>query len=95
MAVLEPLGAGKGLALGAVAIPAAMIRRALVAAGVTLLQVAAQGGGTAEFNGAHHAPLPAGERSCVLLPVRRTIAAEDIRHFELGALHGRPQAQKY
>src|SRR5215831_14208211 len=30
-----------------------------VAAGVTLLQVTAQGGGTAEFNGAHHAPLPA------------------------------------
>ena len=88
MAVLEPLGAGQGLAFGAVAISAAMIGGALVAAGVTLLQVAAQGGSPAEFDGAHHAPLPARERSCVLLPVRRTIAAKDIRHFELRTLHG-------
>jgi len=59
LTVLEPLGAGEGLALGAMAIAAAMIGGALVAAGVTLLQVAAQGGSTAEFDGAHHAPLPA------------------------------------
>jgi hypothetical protein len=30
-----------------------------MAAGVTLLQVTAEGGSPAEFNGAHHAPLPA------------------------------------
>ena len=36
-----------------------MVRGALVAAGVTLLQVAAQSGSTAEFDGTHHAPLPA------------------------------------
>jgi len=59
LAVLEPLGAGEGLARGALAIAAAMISGALVAAGVTLLQVAAQSGSTAEFDGAHHAPLPA------------------------------------
>jgi len=86
LAVLEPLGARQGLTLGAVAISAAVIGRALVAAGVTLLQVTAQGGSPAEFDGAHHAPLPARERSCVLLPIRRTIAAEHIRHFKLGTL---------
>jgi hypothetical protein len=64
-----------------------MVGGTLVAAGVTLLQVAAQGGSTAEFDGAHHAPLSARERFSVLLPVRRTIAAEDICHFELGTLH--------
>ena len=87
LAVLEPLGAGEGLAFWTVAISAAMVRGALVAAGVTLLQVAAQSGSTAEFDGAHHAPLPARERICVLLPVRRTVAAKDIGHFEFGALH--------
>ena len=44
---------------GTVSVPAAIVGGALVAAGVTLLQVAAQGGGPAELNGAHHAPLPA------------------------------------
>jgi hypothetical protein len=71
-----------------------MVGGTLVAAGVTLLQVAAEGGGPAEFDGAHHAPLLARKRSCVLLPVRRTIAAEHIRHLELGALHP-PGVQKY
>src|ERR1019366_3530958 len=68
-------------------ITAAMVRGALVAAAVTLLQVTAQGGSPAEFDGAHHAPLPARERICVFLPVRRTIAAKDIGHFEFGAFH--------
>ena len=71
-----------------------MVRGALVAAAVTLLQVTAQGGSPAEFDGAHHAPLPARERTCVLLPVSRTVAAEHIRHFEFGAFHP-PGAQKY
>ena len=70
-----------------------MVRGPLVAAAVTLLQVAAQGGSAAEFDGAHHAPLPARERICVLLPVRQTIAAKDIRHFELRTLH-RPRGSE-
>ena len=64
-----------------------MVGGALVAAGVTLLQVAAQGSRTAEFDSAHHAPLPARERSRVFLPISRTVTAEDIRDFELGTLH--------
>jgi hypothetical protein len=59
LAVFEPLGAGERLALGTVPVSAGVVGGALVAAGVTLLQVAAQSGGTAEFDGAHHAPLPA------------------------------------
>jgi hypothetical protein len=88
LAVFEPLGAGEGLTFGTVAISTGVEGGALVTAGVTLLQVAAQGGGAAEFDGTHHAPLSAREGSSVLLPVRRTVAAEDIRHFELRTLHG-------
>ena len=82
------MGAGEELTFWTVAIAAAIEGRALVATGVTLLQVAAQGGGAAEFDGAHHAPLSARERSSVFLPVSRTVAAKDLRHFELGTLHG-------
>ncbi len=87
LAVFEPLGAGEGLTFWTVAIAAAIEGRALVAAGVTLLQVAAQGSGAAELDGAHHAPLSARDGSNVLLPVRRTVAAEDTRHFALRSLH--------
>ena len=64
-----------------------MVRGTLVAAGVTLLQVPAESGRTAEFDGAHHASLPARERAGMLLPVRRTIAAKHIGHFKFRALH--------
>ena len=87
LAVLQPLGASQGLALGTMPISAAMVSGALVATAVTLLQMAAQSGGAAEFDGAHHAPLSARERSSVFLPVSRTVAAKDLRHFELGTLH--------
>jgi hypothetical protein len=92
--VFQPLGAGQGLTLGTVSIGARVIGGALVAAGVTLLQMTAQSGSSAEFDVAHHPPLRLRERCGMFLPVRRPVAAEDIRHFQLGALH-RPGAQKY
>jgi len=87
LAVFEPLRAGEGLAFWAMTVAAAVVGGALVAAGVTLLQVAAQGGSTAEFDSAHHAPLPARERSRMFLPISCTVTAEDIRHFDLRTLH--------
>ena len=87
MPVLEPLGAGEGLAPGAVTITAGVVRGALMAAGVTLLQVTAQGGRPAEFDSAHHAPLPARERSGVLLSVSGAVAAKNIRHLQGRTAH--------
>src|SRR5215472_18986332 len=49
----------------------------------------AQSRGPAEFDSVHDAPLPAREGSLVFLPVRRPVAAEDIRHFQPGTLHRR------
>src|SRR5215471_19437153 len=48
--VFQPLGAGQRLAFWAVPVGTRVIRRALVAAGVTLLQMTAQSRGPAEFD---------------------------------------------
>src|SRR5215472_954110 len=85
--VFQPLRTSQRLAFRAVPVGTRVIRRALVAAGVTLLKMTAQSRGPAEFNGVHHASLPAREGSLVLLPVRRPVAAEDIRYFQPGTLH--------
>lgn len=87
LAVLEPAGTGKRLAFGAVSISTGIVSRSYVTAGVAPFQVAAEGDGTAAFNSAHYAPLSVREGSCVLLPILRAIAAENIRHLELRTLH--------
>src|SRR5215472_15079484 len=79
--VFQPLGAGQRLAFWAMSVAARVIGRALVAAGVTLLQMTAESRGSADFDGVQHASLPVREGSLVFLPIRRPVAAEDIRHF--------------
>ena len=56
-AVFEPFGARQGLALWAVAIAARVVRDALVAAGIALLDVAAEGGRATLFDRRHDATL--------------------------------------
>jgi hypothetical protein len=81
--IFKPVCAGKRLALGAVSVSAGVIGGALVAAGITVIHVAAKGGCTTALNGIHHASLRMRKRSCVLLAVCRTITAKYIRHFEV------------
>src|ERR1700731_657897 len=57
LAILEPLGTSKGLALGAVAISAGVIRDPLVSAVIALLDVAAERRCSTQFNGTHDATL--------------------------------------
>ena len=63
-----------------------------MAAGITLLEVAAEGGGATQFDSAHGAQLPAAERIGVRLPIAGAEVAEDIRHFE--SRRAQRQAQK-
>ena len=67
-------------------------RDALVAAGVALLNMSAERGGTAQLDRAHRAPLRTTEPIGMGLPVLRAAAAEDVRHLEWCA-HAR--IQKY
>ena len=62
----------------------------MVAAGVTLLYVAAQCGGSALFNGAHHACLPPTHASRVFCSIGRADLAKDIRHLQPARAQGLP-----
>src|SRR4029077_530144 len=61
---------------------------ALMAALVAALEMAAENGGPAGFNRSHHAALRDRHRRAVLKTIGGTVAAEHVRHFELGAIHG-------
>jgi hypothetical protein len=89
--VFQPLRPGEGLTLGTVAISTGVVGDALMAAGVALLDMTAQGGGATQFDSAHGAQLPAAERIDMRLPIGGTEAAEDIRHFERWRVQRRAQ----
>jgi hypothetical protein len=48
----------------------------------------------AHLDRGHDASLCRGERRTTLLPIGFTIAAEDVRHFQLGAIHGTRQLEE-
>ena len=78
-AAVRPLGgAGTalGLASGTMPIAAGVVDGALVIAGITLLQIAAEIGGTAGLDGVHHVELGKGQG--MSLPVSLTVLLEDV-----------------
>ena len=88
-APFEPLGAGQRLAGRTVAVATRVVPDAPMAAMVTLLDVTAEGGGAALLDGRHHTTLRRGESGPDLGPEGVAVAAEDLRHRERGAWHGR------
>ena len=87
LTVLEPFEPGERLAFWAVSIAAGVISVALMAAVVTLLQMAAENSGPADLDRGHDAALRRRERSAMLMTIGFAVAAEHIRHFELRAIH--------
>ena len=85
----EPRGAGQRLTGRTVAVAAGVVPDAPMAAVVTLLDVAAEGGGSALLDGRHHAALRRREGGPGLGPEGIAVAAEDLRHGDRGARHGR------
>jgi hypothetical protein len=63
LAVFKPLGAGKRLAPGTMAITTRVEGDALMAAGIALFDVATECSGAAQFDRTHHAPLDATEHT--------------------------------
>ena len=94
LAVLDPFSARQRLALRTVTISAGPVANALVAALIALLDLPSQNCRPAHLNGGHDAPLRRGHRRAMFVSVDFAVTAEDIRHFQLRAIHG-PGAQKY
>ena len=87
MALFDPGGARERLALRTVPIAATVVRDASVMTGIALFDMTAERSGTTCGDRPHDAPLRVRQRRLVIGAIRRAVAAEDIRHFELGPLH--------
>src|ERR1022692_2042589 len=92
--ILDPLRPRETLALGAMAIAAAIVGVAFIAALVAAFEMATEGRGTAHLDSRHDAPLRHGQRRAMLLSISFSVAAEHVRHFQLRTFHGL-NAQKW
>src|ERR1700688_1867625 len=88
LAVLDPLGPGQRLAFGAMPIAASVVAMPLMATLIALLEMAAEGRRAAPLDGSHDAPLRRGHRRAMLVSIGFAVAAKDVSHFQLGAIHG-------
>jgi hypothetical protein len=77
-----------------VTIAAGPVADALMTALIALFDLSPKSRRPAHLDSGHDAPLGCGHRRAVLSPIGFAVTAEDIRHFQLGAIHG-PDAQKY
>jgi hypothetical protein len=83
---LEPLLAGQGLALGAVAAAEGVVGDALMGAVAASFDVTAEGGRAAGLDGAHRLELF--EAHGVAVAVRLAVAPKDIGQLKAGPGHG-------
>ena len=83
----DPFRTRQRLALGAMSVAAAIVSVTLVRTAVAALEMTTQGRRAAHLDRGHDASLCRGERRTMLLAIGFTIAAEDVRHFQLGAIH--------
>jgi hypothetical protein len=90
----DPFGTRQGLALGAMSVAAAIVSVTLVRTAVAVLEMTTKGRRPAHLDCGHDASLCRGERRTMLLAIGFTIAAEDVRHFQLGAIHRTRQLEE-
>jgi len=95
--LLEPAGAGQGLALGAVAVAARIIGDTLLAAVQTVLDMPAQCGGATACQVAQGLTLHGRQPAAVAIEKAIGIVPDHIRHFQRrplqdGGAHGWPSA---
>jgi hypothetical protein len=89
----DPFRTRQRLALGAMPVAAAIVAGTLVRTAVAPLEMTAKGRRPAHLDCGHDAPLCRGERRTVLVSIGFPIAAEDVPHFQLWAIHG-PAARR-
>jgi len=85
--VFDPFRPRQRLALGAMSVAAAIVSVTLVRTAVATLEMTTESRRPAQLDRGHDAALCRGERRTMLLAIGFTIAAEDVRHFQLGAIH--------
>ena len=95
LTILEPLSPGERLAFWAMPIRAGVIRVALMAALITLLQMTAQNSSPADLDRSHDTALRFRHRSAVLQTIVCAVAAENIRYFQPRAIHFPPSLYRY
>ena len=83
---VDPGGTGQRLTPGTMPIPAGVEPDPRVAAVIALLHMAAQCGGPALLDRRHDAALPRRERRTRLQTIGLSVAAEDLRHVDRGAM---------
>ena len=69
-------------------VAAAIVSVTFVRTAVAVLEMTTKSRRAAHLDRGHDASLCRGERRTMLLAIGFTIAAEDVRHFQLGAIHG-------
>lgn len=79
--ILQPLCAGQRLATGAMSVAAAVESDAAMAAVIAPLDMPAERGGAAQFDGRHDATLGNRQRRVMFGTIGLAVAAEHIRHF--------------
>src|SRR6266550_3789845 len=83
----NPRGTREGLALGTMAVAAAAVARPLVITAVAAFEMTAESCGATHLDRGHDASLGRRERPIMLLTIGVAVAAEDVRHFQLRAIH--------
>src|SRR6267378_7236380 len=69
------------------AVAAAAVARPLVRTTVAAFEMTAESCGATHLDRGHDASLGSGERPIMLLTIGFAVAAEDVRHFQLRAIH--------
>jgi hypothetical protein len=85
--VFYPVCACERLTLGTMTISARPVADALLTACITLFDLSSESRRPAHLDGAHDASLRCGHRRGMLLSIGSPVAAEDVRHFQLRAIH--------
>jgi len=93
LSIFDPLSPCERLTLWAMPVATAVVSDAPMLAGIASLNVAAERSGAASRDRLHDAPLRNRQRPLVLSTIGLTVAAEDIRHFELRTLHERARLE--
>jgi hypothetical protein len=89
LASRQPIVCGSTLALGAVAVAAAVVRDLGVGAVLALRDMTAEGRGAAALDGAHHLELAKADMAGIGCTPCGAVVAEDIRNLEGGPGHDR------
>ncbi len=89
----EPAFGGGTLALGTVLVTTRVIGNLLRGAAIATQYVATERGAAAALDGRHGPELTEADMSCVVLPPRRPVVAEDVRDLPRRPAHGRGSVQ--